>query len=332
MTNDKKEKKETQNHETMEDILDNRIDEFKKSLLDGINQTHGKDYENIKNLLNSKFEDINITEKISRKKVIITTAISVFLSITIVMSIVTFMFSKKARQTEELSRQTQHNLRTIVNLVGEKQMKIRISSQLKDLIWEHKNYIKKFNPDSWEKDYSEEEIDEMSIQLVHALRDKNVQPELLMAIFAAEDMTRRHRVSYKGAQGPMQIMPMTVDFIIKNEKLENIDPFDPSDSFLLSSYYIRDTRYYGSKYYGYFGNWKVSDIAASYNAGINQYGSYLYQKLNTPKQATLNKETTEYIEKVNFYYNNFISEVPNYKVVYERDVIRNRDKVESTKK
>ncbi|HEY9885864.1 MAG TPA: lytic transglycosylase domain-containing protein, partial [Vampirovibrionales bacterium] len=260
-------------------------------------------------------------EKKSRKDGIITTVLSVFISVAIVMAIVLFMFDRKTKETEEISKKTQHNLRTIVNLVGEKQMKVRIAGQLRSLIQEHKDYILKFNPGSWKKNYSDNEIDEMSIEIVRAFRDKNVQPELIMAIFASEDMTRRHRTSPKGAEGSMQLMPMTVDFIIKNEKLDDIDAFDPSDSMMLASFLIRDIRHYGSKYYGYFGDWGIHDIAGGYNAGINKYGSYLYVKHTRPKEAYLNKETTEYIKKVDFYYNNFISEIPNYKVVYERDIV-----------
>lgn len=312
------EKNIEQSKNSVEELVHHSIEDFKKALLAGIDKNSNKEYADIKGLIDSKFDNMNAAVKASRKKSLIISAVSIFICVFVVAMVFVFFTHGDRTASKKINEQTQHSLRTIVNLVGEKQMQVRVKSQMKKLINSHKDYILKYNPKSWIRDYSDAEIQEMSIEAVRAFRDRGVQPELLLSIFASEDMCRRHRTSHKGAQGCMQIMPMTADFIKRKERLEDIDPFDPSDSFLLASYHIRDIRYFGSLYYDYLGKWGIEEIAGGYNSGINHYGSYLYQKKLRGKNAKLNKETTEYVKKVAFYYENFIMENPNYNVIYER--------------
>ena len=130
-------------------------------------------------------------------------------------------------------------------------------------------------------------IDRYDSFFIQASRTHKISPELLKAVCLAESAMNPKAVSHAGAQGLMQIMPQTADY------LHLKDPFDPRQSIHAGARYLAEQL-------EKFGT--VAYALAAYNAGpgaVKRYGGI-------PPYA----ETQAYVEKVLGYYEHFRTQKP----------------------
>ncbi len=111
-----------------------------------------------------------------------------------------------------------------------------------------------------------------------------VDPTLIKAVMKAESNFNPNAMSYKGAQGLMQLMPDTARLM----KVDN--PFDPDDNIRGGTRYLK----YLSEVFG----GDLDLVLAAYNAGPARVKEY---KMNIPPY----EETRTYIQRVKSYYNKF---------------------------
>ncbi len=111
--------------------------------------------------------------------------------------------------------------------------------------------------------------------IVKASQKYALRPELIAAVIKAESDFDADVVSPKGAQGLMQIMPATQDYLNLHE------PFDPEGNIMAGSAYLREQL-------DYFGSEELA--LAAYNAGPGRVIQY--------KGIPPFKETQNYIDKV----------------------------------
>ncbi len=158
---------------------------------------------------------------------------------------------------------------------------------------------KKFYPRE-HKDYVEKYADEY-----------NVPPELVYAVIQTESNFDENARSGAGAQGLMQLMPETFEWVSRNllkEPEPTGDIMDPETNIKYGTYYLRYLK-------NRFGNWETA--IAAYNAGHNRVDSWLDDSRYSDDGETLKhipiKETENYVRKV------FKSRDEYAKIYYEKD-------------
>ena len=113
----------------------------------------------------------------------------------------------------------------------------------------------------------------------------DIDEALIYAIIKAESGFNSSAKSHKDAQGLMQLLPSTAEWIAKREKIKSYDLHNPRDNIML-----------GTAYFSYLlqktdGNVEKAWIA--YNAGIGRLKDEKWRQI---------EETTKYIQKLNFVY------------------------------
>ncbi|MBA4601634.1 lytic transglycosylase domain-containing protein [Thermoactinomyces mirandus] len=131
-------------------------------------------------------------------------------------------------------------------------------------------------------------------------------PFLIMAIIRAETKFQPNQQSHVGAQGLMQIMPDTVDFIIRNGKFSpslRDYVYDPVTNIQMGSWYIA---YLTERYHGN----KVA-VMAAYNAGHGRVDKWLREgvwdgtRQNVMQIPEKYGETRHYVTRVSYYYEKY---------------------------
>ncbi|PKF61730.1 lytic transglycosylase domain-containing protein [Psychromonas sp. psych-6C06] len=116
--------------------------------------------------------------------------------------------------------------------------------------------------------------------IVNAAQKYQLEPEFLHAVITAESSYRRKAVSSAGAQGLMQLMPVTA------ERFGVDDPFDPKQSINAGALYLNKL----------LKEFKSKELAlAAYNAGEGTVRRY-------NKQIPPYPETQQYVKKVIGFY------------------------------
>lgn len=87
----------------------------------------------------------------------------------------------------------------------------------------------------------------------------------IAAVMRAESAGDSRAVSHAGAQGLMQVMPATWDYLRARYRLGS-DPFDPRDNILAGAAYLREM-------YDRYGT--IPAMLAAYNAGPDRYDEHL---------------------------------------------------------
>lgn len=120
----------------------------------------------------------------------------------------------------------------------------------------------------------------------HAARINQIDPMLVKAVIKTESNFDRYAVSSKGAQGLMQLMPSTADYLNVN------DPFDPWQNIYGGTRYLRELLD------NFNGDLRLS--LAAYNAGPTRV-----RRLGTVPRIP---ETISYVGKVMRQYQNYQQE------------------------
>lgn len=113
----------------------------------------------------------------------------------------------------------------------------------------------------------------------------DIDEALIYAMIKTESGFKSTAKSHKDAQGLMQILPSTAEWIAKREKVKDYDLHNPRDNIML-----------GTAYFSYLlqktdGNVEKAWIA--YNAGIGRLKDEKWRQI---------EETTKYVQKLNFVY------------------------------
>ena len=126
-----------------------------------------------------------------------------------------------------------------------------------------------------------------------------LEPTLILAVIMAESSFRQDAQSHRGAQGLMQLMPTTAEWVAE---LMGMDDFRPEDVWLpeiniaLGSFYLNWLlRYYGGDL----------DLAiAAYNAGLGNVNRWLQDPALSSDGQSLDvipfNETANYVQRVAF--------------------------------
>jgi soluble lytic murein transglycosylase len=126
----------------------------------------------------------------------------------------------------------------------------------------------------------------------------NVPAYVIFAVIDTESDFEPGAVSSAGAQGLMQMMPSTFEWLTSSDHLdENLSPndiFEPEVSIRYGTYYLR---YLFEKFY----NWDT--VFAAYNGGEGNVAKWLKDRRYSDTNGNLTdipfKETREYVKKVN---------------------------------
>lgn len=124
-----------------------------------------------------------------------------------------------------------------------------------------------------------------------------VEPELIAAVVKAESGFNPSAVSEKGAEGLMQIMPETAEFIAQTIFYEkDVDLFDWECNLELGTAYLA---YLFEKFDGEY------EVVCAYNAGEGRVVAWLNDSAYSGDGKTLDtvpfKETRAYVQKVTDY-------------------------------
>ena len=113
----------------------------------------------------------------------------------------------------------------------------------------------------------------------------NIEEALIYSIIKTESNFKSSAMSHKDAQGLMQLLPSTAEWIAKREKVKKYDLHDPRDNIML-----------GTAYFSYLLQKTDGDIEKAwiaYNAGIGRLKDEKWRQI---------EETTKYVQKLNFVY------------------------------
>jgi hypothetical protein len=101
--------------------------------------------------------------------------------------------------------------------------------------------------------------------IVEAAQRFGIPETWIVAVMGAESDGDIRAVSHAGAQGLMQVMPATWDYLRARYRL-GVDPFDPRDNILAGTAYLREM-------YDRYGT--IPAMLAAYNAGPDRYDQHL---------------------------------------------------------
>lgn len=140
--------------------------------------------------------------------------------------------------------------------------------------------------------------------IVDSAKETGADPYLVMAIIRVETKFDPDKESHKGARGLMQLMPGTVDDVIKRggfspASKNMID--DPAMNIRMGSWYIASlTKEFGGNKFA---------IAAAYNAGPGNVKKWLKEGVWDGTPQNVEKipfgETRHYVQRVAFYYEQY---------------------------
>ena len=127
----------------------------------------------------------------------------------------------------------------------------------------------------------------------------DIEPTLILAVIMAESSFRPHAESHRGAQGLMQLMPTTAEWVAQLMGMNDFDPanvWQPEVNIALGSFYLnRLLRLY---------NGNITLALAAYNAGQGNVSSWLSDPEVSSDGETLDvipfNETYNYLRRVNF--------------------------------
>jgi len=126
-----------------------------------------------------------------------------------------------------------------------------------------------------------------------------IEPEVILAVIMAESSFRPHVQSHAGAQGLMQIMPATAEWLAGLMGKTDFDPetiWHPEVNIAIGSYYLNwlKRRYNGN----------LNLALAAYNAGQGNVNRWLADTEISSDGVTLDRipfaETRNYVERVEF--------------------------------
>jgi soluble lytic murein transglycosylase len=140
--------------------------------------------------------------------------------------------------------------------------------------------------------------------ILDSAEDMDVDPYLIMAIIRVETKFELDQESRVGAQGLMQLMPETVDEIVRKGKFSPTFRdyvHDPAINIRMGSWYI------AALMREFKGN-KIA-VMAAYNAGPGNVHKWMNTNVWDGKKETIHKipygETRHYIQRVSWYYDKY---------------------------
>lgn len=141
--------------------------------------------------------------------------------------------------------------------------------------------------------------------IVRYAKEYGLDPYFICAMIDTESNFREDAVSEDGAQGLMQIMPETAEWIAQKNGIENYDIFDPDTNIMFGCWYLNFLK---DKFSG-----QEQLMIAAYNAGHNKVEQWLaegYSQDGTTLDEIPYAETEKYVDKVSRAYE-------QYKKLYE---------------
>jgi len=127
----------------------------------------------------------------------------------------------------------------------------------------------------------------------------DLDPTWILAVIMAESSFRPHAESHRGAQGLMQLMPTTAEWVAQLMGMEDFDPdniWEPGVNIALGSFYLNWLKRY------YQGDLTLAITA--YNAGLGNVNNWLANPDFSSDGLTLDvipfNETDNYLRRVTF--------------------------------
>jgi len=126
-----------------------------------------------------------------------------------------------------------------------------------------------------------------------------LEPTLILAVIMAESSFRTHAESHRGAQGLMQLMPATAEWLAGLMGMNDFTPervWEPEVNIALGSFYLN---WLARRYNG-----NVDLVLAAYNAGQGNVNNWLANPEISPDGVQLANipfnETANYLQRVRF--------------------------------
>ena len=127
----------------------------------------------------------------------------------------------------------------------------------------------------------------------------DIDPSVIMAVIMAESSFRPHAQSHMGAQGLMQLMPTTAEWVAQLMGKTDFDPetiWLPEVNIAMGSFYLNWLKRY------FQGDLNLA--IAAYNAGLGRVNRWLSDPEVSSDGRTLERipfnETRNYVERVEF--------------------------------